>query len=293
MVFFSRRYGSLTFNGGHGFRAAIVQYRIDRLAEENRWCDAGMSPNQDRFCDTVIAPSDIPIDYGFCNSCRTSHRDQLNAPADIDPQNFRCTSYELEDTFVNQCKPGYYLDTSSWRNTRFISKIHDPNWGGTEVMTENDDGNQIGCDNLYTQPDGYVRNHHFKNINRISTINTEDIFNDAYTLIEKNHDCTDFFIYNGQEYTGKLCMKDTSQDIIDLYHDVNHGKLIDQLQRRGDVGIVIKFILIMVNAYHFYVMKMNMFPVMPVLLVHQGLTMALVMMQILILTQPAILSSVM
>ena len=35
-----------------------VQYRIDRLADENRWCDAGISPNQDRFCDTVIAPSD-------------------------------------------------------------------------------------------------------------------------------------------------------------------------------------------------------------------------------------------
>ena len=85
-----------------------------------------------------------------------------------------------------------------------------------------------------------IRNHHFKNINRISTINPEDIFNDAYTFCEKNRDCTDFFIYNGQEYTGKLCMKDTSQDIIDLYHDVNHGKLIDQLQRRGDVGIIHK-----------------------------------------------------
>ena len=63
-----------------------VQYRIDRLAEENRCAMLVISQTRTGFVTKVIAPSDISIDYGFCNSCRTSYRDQLNAPADIDPR---------------------------------------------------------------------------------------------------------------------------------------------------------------------------------------------------------------
>ena len=57
------------------------------------------------------------------------------------------------------------------------------------------------------------------------------------------------FIYNGSHEKGRVCMKNTPQDIIDLYHDDSSGLLRNET--RGDIGIIRPRhmdLLIMVNV---------------------------------------------
>ena len=93
---------------------------------------------------------------------------------------------------------------------------------------------------LYTQHDGYPSPPIPKTSNEIAQLSPEQIFNDAYTHCENQTGCTDFYIYNritdliGE---GRLCMKNTPQDIINQYQDDSSGKL-SVLQGVGDVGVI-------------------------------------------------------
>ena len=108
--------------------------------------------------DTV---SPVPVDENLnfqCNLCSTCstgfyERDPCSTSTDT---NCALCDYELEtlnadntarrfcidntadNTYVNACDTGYYLDTNSWRNpSSYENKIHNvSNWGGSSIYAD-------------------------------------------------------------------------------------------------------------------------------------------------------------